>query len=284
MALIEESPLVSCEWLLEHLDDSDVVVVEVGQLNGYETTRARYLAGHIPTALWIDWASELRNPECVGVLEQEMFENLMAAKGIRDTDLVVLYSADNNIWSTSAYWHFRLFGHARTSVLDGGRTRWERLGYPMDSVFPRPPMTAYRSAGVDESIRALRSDVLGSLTTSAFIDAREPEEYRGETFSPSDAPNAMGGQRAGHIPGAVNVPWRLAGNADHTFKRLPELREVFAEANFSANAAVITYCWVGARSAYSWFVLRELMGLRDVRNYDGSWAEYGSSVGAPIEV
>ncbi len=250
---------------------------------GFESNYDGYLAGHIPNAIWLDWAAELRNPRCIGVLDQEMFESLMEGKGIAATDLVVLYSADNNIWSTSAYWLFRLYRHASVKVLDGGRTKWGQLGYPLNRETPERGTTTYTSPGQDGSIRALRSDVLEKLGHAVFIDAREPEEYRGRTFSPAESPNAMGGQRAGRIPGAVNVPWRLAANADHTFKKAAELDSIFVEAGLADCDDVITYCWVGARSAYSWFVLREIMGVPGVRNYDGSWAEYGSSVGVPIE-
>ncbi|MFD4402304.1 sulfurtransferase [Nocardia sp. NPDC058499] len=282
--MTEKSPLVSCEWLDEHRDDPRLVVVEVGMPDGYESTRARYRSGHLPNAVWLDWAHDMRNPGGIDVIDQPAFEQLMSAKGIAEDDCVVLYSGDNNIWSTSVYWHMRLYQHATVKVLDGGRPKWEQLGLPLETDTPTRAITDYRSPGLDRSLRAVRSDVLASLGSSVFVDAREPEEYHGKTFSPDQAPNPMGGQRAGHIPGAVNIPWRIAANPDQTFKNAAELRRLFAAAGVPETADTITYCWVGARSAYSWFVLREVLGYPGVRNYDGSWAEYGSSVGAPIEV
>jgi len=279
---IGKSPLVSCTWLNEHLPDQRLTVVEVGVPEGFQSEHSRYLSGHIPNAVWLDSVLDLRNPRSIGALEQDLFEELMAAKGISETDVVILYSADNNIWSTSAYWLFRLYCHASVKVLDGGRTKWEQLGYPLSSEIPVRSPVKYAAPGRDDSIRALRSEVMASLGKSVFVDAREPEEYSGKTFSPDQGPNAMGGQRTGHIPDAINVPWRLAANADETFKDVSELNRIYSEAGFIDCGDAITYCWVGARSAYSWFVLNELMGIAGVRNYDGSWAEYGSSVGAPI--
>lgn len=276
------SVLVTGEWAERHLGTPEVVFVETGNEDG------EYRRGHIPGAIWINW-SEFQDDLRLGVVGPERFEQLMRLKGIGNDDTVVVYSSNANLLAALTYWYFRLYGHRSVRLLDGGRRRWERDARPLTPRRAPRPATAYRVEKPEPAVRATRDDVLTAIGSRNIIDVRTPEEYWGRIFAPTFAGEAFApgndphevAQRSGHVPGAVNIPWEAAVNEDHTFRSDEELTERFAP--LDSGAGTITYCWVGARSAHTWFVLSELLGRPDVRNYDGSWAEYGSLIGVPIE-
>jgi thiosulfate/3-mercaptopyruvate sulfurtransferase len=276
------SALVDGEWAERHLDKPGVVFVETG--NDDE----EYLKGHVPGTVWIGW-DEFQDDLTLGVIGPEKFAQLLSAKGIGNDDDVVIYSANANLLAALTYWYFTLYGHESVKLLDGDRRKWELDGRPLSAEIPVRPLTRYRVQEPKPSVRAMRDDVLAAVGNQNIIDVRTVEEFTGlifapgfagEAFAPGNNPHEVA-QRAGHVPGAVNIPWDVVVNADDTFKSDEELADLYSGLNKSAGA--ITYCWVGARSAHTWFVLRELLGRPDVRNYDGSWAEYGSLVGVPVE-
>lgn len=277
-----ESALVTGDWAERHLGTDGVVFVETGNDD------TEYRKGHLPGAVWIDW-SEFQDRLRLGVIDREAFEALMRSKGIGDRDTVVLHSGNANMLAAQTYWYFTLHGHRSVRLLDGGRRKWEAEGRPLSAEVPARPATDYRAAAPDPSVRATRDDVLAGLGSRNILDVRTPEEYAGRVFAPGFAgtPFAPGNnphevaQRPGRVPGAVHRPWEAAVNPDDTFRPQEELRQLYA--GLDPARGTILYCWVGARSSLSWFVLRELLGWPDVRNYDGSWAEYGSLVGVPVE-
>ncbi|HEY0165626.1 MAG TPA: sulfurtransferase [Jatrophihabitans sp.] len=274
--------LVDGDWVERHLNVPGVVLVETGN----EDTE--YVKGHPPGALWIGW-EEFQDDLRLGVLGPDRFSDLLSAKGIGQDDTVVLYSSTNNLLAALAYWYFTLYGHRSVRLLDGGRTRWELDNRSLSTEVPSRPPTSYRVAALELSVRATRDDVLAAIGSENILDVRAPEEYSGQIFAPGFAGEAFApgnnphevAQRSGHVPGALNRPWEAVVNDDGTFKTEGELAELFAD--LDSNVGSITYCWVGARSAHTWFVLRELLGWPEVRNYDGSWAEYGSLLGVPVE-
>ncbi|MEV6806682.1 sulfurtransferase [Streptomyces sp. NPDC051132] len=277
-----ESALVTGDWAEQRLGTAGTVLVETANDD------TDYRKGHPPGAVFINW-SEFQDDLRLGVIGREAFEELMRAKGIADDDTVVLYSANANLLAALAYWYLTYYGHRSVRLLDGGRAKWEAEGRPLSAEPVRRPATRYRAAGPDPSVRALRDDVLAALGTHTILDVRSPEEYAGRVFAPGFAGEAFApgnnphevAQRAGHVPGALNLPWDTAVHPDGTFRSDEELRSAYAAA--APDRGALTYCWVGARSAHTWFVLRELLDRPDVRNYDGSWAEYGSLVGVPVE-
>jgi thiosulfate/3-mercaptopyruvate sulfurtransferase len=276
------SALVSGEWAERHLDTPGVVFVETGNDDD------EYLKGHVPGTVWIGW-DEFQDDVTLGVIGPEEFARLLSAKGIGNDDDVVVYSANANLLAALTYWYFTLYGHESVKLLDGDRRKWEMDGRPLSAEIPVRPPTSYRVRETKPSVRAMRDDVLAAIGNQNIIDVRTAEEFTGlifapgfagEAFAPGNNPHEVA-QRAGHVPSAVNIPWEAVVNADDTFKSDEELADLYSGLNESAGA--ITYCWVGARSAHTWFVLRELLGRPDVRNYDGSWAEYGSLIGVPVE-
>lgn len=277
-----ESALVTGDWAERRLGTGGTVFVETANDD------LEYRKGHPPGAVFINW-SEFQDGLRLGVIGREAFEELMRAKGIGDDDTVVLYSSNANLLAALAYWYFTLYGHRSVRLLDGGRAKWEAEGRPLTTEPARRPATRYRAGNPDPSVRALRDDVLAAIGDRNILDVRSPEEYAGRVFAPGFAGEAFApgnnphevAQRSGHVPGAVNLPWDSAVNADGTFRSAEELGRVYAGP--APDRGTITYCWVGARSAHTWFVLRELLDWPDVRNYDGSWAEYGSLVGVPVE-
>lgn len=277
-----EAALVTADWAQSHLDTPGVVFVETGNDD------VRYLKGHVPGAVWIGW-DEFQDQLRLGVIGRENFEKLMSTKGISNTDTVVVYSADGNLLAALTYWYFTLYGHESVRLLDGGRGKWETDKRPLATTAPGRDTTTYRAMEPNMSVRATRDDVLAGIGSMNILDVRAPEEYSGQIFAPGFAgePFAPGNnphevaQRSGHVPGAVNIPWEQALAADGAFKTDSELVDLYA--GLRQGAGVVTYCWVGARSAHTWFVIRELLDQPDVRNYDGSWAEYGSLIGVPVE-
>ncbi len=269
--------LVSTEWLAEHLDE--VVVVESDEdVLLYET-------GHIPGAVKVDWHADLNDSLVRDYLDPEAFAALMERKGIAPDSTIVFYGDNFNWWAAYALWVFSLFGHRDARLLDGGRAKWIAEGRPLTTEATDRPRTTYPVPTRDDSrIRAfLPEAVEHSRQSRPLVDVRSPEEYRGERMHMPDYPNE-GALRGGHIPGAKNVPWKRAANEDGSFKTADELRAIYeGEQGLSSDDDVIAYCRIGERSSHTWFVLTHLLGYANVRNYDGSWTEYGNAVRVPIE-
>ena len=271
--------LVTTEWLAEHLGDDGVVVAEVDE------NPALYDEGHIPGAVKLHWRDDLQDPVERDIVEKHAFEQLMADRGIGNDTTVVLYGDKNNWFAAFAYWYLKLYGHPDVRIVDGGRQKWIDEGRELTAEVPTPAAAAYSAPDPDESIRARRDDVLAGLGGSgrALVDVRSPQEFSGELLAPPGY-EQEGASRGGHIPTAQSIPWAQAVRDDGTFKSLDELRELYGGKGVTADKEVVAYCRIGERSAHTWFVLRELLGYPNVKNYDGSWTEYGSLVGVPVEV
>jgi len=269
--------LVSADWAEEHRNDDGLVFVEVDE----DTTS--YDKGHIAGAVKLDWKSDLQDPVRRDFVNKEQFEELLSAKGIGNDDTVVLYGGNNNWFAAYAYWYFKLYGHENVVLLDGGRKKWELDSRELtDAEVTREP-TSYVAKEPDTSIRAFRDEVVSVIGERNLVDVRSPDEFAGRLVAPAHLPQE-GAQRPGHIPGAISVPWSKAANEDGTFKSDDELTKLYAEAGIDGAKDTIAYCRIGERSSHTWFVLRELLGHENVKNYDGSWTEYGSLVGVPIEL
>ncbi len=272
--------LVSTDWVAQHADDPNVRIIESNE------DPLLYPSGHIPGAVQVDWTTDLNDQVRRDYLHKADFELLMSRIGVTPETLVVFYGDKNNWWATYAFWVFQLFGHRNAKVMDGGRAKWEREGRPMTRQVPDPAPTSYTAPERnDDEIRAFRDQVLAHQQAGKpLIDVRSPAEYSGERLHMPDYPNE-GALRGGHIPGAKNVPWSKAINPDDgTFKSAAELRALYeGEAGLSPDKDVVTYCRIGERSSHTWFVLKYLLGYPTVRNYDGSWTEYGNLVNVPIE-
>jgi thiosulfate/3-mercaptopyruvate sulfurtransferase len=270
-----ETALVSADWAEKNLGAETVVFVEVDE----DTTA--YDGGHIPGAVKINWKTELQDPVRRDFVNKAQFEALLSAKGIGNDNLVVLYGGNNNWFAAYAYWYFKLYGHDSVKLLDGGRKKWELDNRPLSTDVVQRPTTSYTAKEQNRAIRAYRDDVLAAIGSSNLIDVRSPDEYAGRLLAPAHLPQEQA-QRAGHIPTALSVPWSKAANEDGTFRSDKELSELYAAAGLDATKPTIAYCRIGERSSHTWFVLHELLGESDVRNYDGSWTEYGSLVGVPV--
>jgi thiosulfate/3-mercaptopyruvate sulfurtransferase len=269
--------LVSADWAEQNLDADGVVFVEVDE----DTTA--YDGGHIPGAIKINWKTELQDQVVRDFVDKAGFEKLLSEKGISNDDTVVLYGGNNNWFAAYAYWYFKLYGHDKVKLLDGGRKKWELDGRPLTKDVPTRPQTSYTAKEPDLSIRAFRQEAIDAIGTKNLVDVRSPDEFSGKILAPAHLPQEQS-QRPGHIPSAINVPWSKAANEDGTFKTDDELRQIYSEAGLDDSKSTIAYCRIGERSSHTWFVLHELLGYSDVKNYDGSWTEYGSLVGAPIEL
>jgi thiosulfate/3-mercaptopyruvate sulfurtransferase len=268
--------LVDTDWAEDHLEEPSVVVVEVDE------DTAAYDRGHIRGAVRLDWREDLQDPVRRDFVDRKHFEQLLSERGIANDDTVVLYGGNNNWFAAYAYWYFRLYGHDRLRLLDGGRKRWELDGRDQTTEVPRRAQTDYHAHDADTSIRAFRDEVLGAVGHVNLIDVRSPDEFAGRLMAPAHLPQEQA-QRAGHIPTAKNVPWSKAANDDGTFRSDDELRTLYRDAGIDEDRETIAYCRIGERSAHTWFVLHELLDRPHVKNYDGSWTEYGSLVGVPIE-
>jgi len=271
-----ETVLVSADWAEQNLDTAGVVFVEVDE----DTTA--YGAGHLPGAVKLDWRTELQDQIVRDFVDRAGFEKLLSAKGISNDDTVVLYGGNNNWFAAYAYWYFKLYGHDDVRLLDGGRKKWELDGRTLTTEVPHRPATSYSAAEQDKAIRAFRDEVVAAIGTKNLVDVRSPDEFSGKLLAPAHLPQEQA-QRGGHIPTAINVPWSKAANEDGTFKTDDALRGLYAAEGIDESRPTIAYCRIGERSSHTWFVLHELLGLTDVKNYDGSWTEYGSLVGVPIE-
>ncbi|MFO7321460.1 MAG: sulfurtransferase [Chloroflexota bacterium] len=272
--------LVSTDWVAEHLNDPNVRLVESNE------DPLLYASGHIPNAVQVDWTTDLNDQVRRDYLDKERFEKLMSRLGISNDTTVVFYGDKNNWWATYAFWVFQLFNHRNAKIMDGGRMKWEREGRPLTREVPQFPPTQYTAPERnDAEIRAFRDQVLAHLESGKpLVDVRSPAEYSGEKLHMPEYPQE-GALRGGHIPGAKNVPWSRAVNPeDGTFKSAEELRAIYEqELGLKRDDDIIAYCRIGERSSHTWFVLRYLLGYDKVRNYDGSWTEWGNLVNVPIE-
>jgi thiosulfate/3-mercaptopyruvate sulfurtransferase len=271
--------LVETDWLAEHLSDPGLRIVESDE------DVLLYELGHIPGAVKIDWVGDLNDRVRRDYIDREGFERLCTEKGIANDTTVVFYGDKSNWWACYAFWVFQLFGHTRARVLNGGRQKWLDEKREMTKDRPHVAATPYRALErADYKVRALRDQVLQRVAQHGrLIDVRSPGEYSGELLHMENYPQE-GALRGGHIPGAVNIPWSKAANPDGTFKSAGDLRQLYEqEHGFDPEQNIITYCRIGERSAHTWFVLTYLLGYPSVRNYDGSWTEYGNLVGVPIE-
>jgi thiosulfate/3-mercaptopyruvate sulfurtransferase len=271
-----EDVLVSADWAEQQLGRPGIVFVEVDE------DTAAYDKGHIAGAVKLDWKTELQDPVLRDFVSKEQFEKLLSAKGVANDDTVVLYGGNNNWFAAYAYWYFKLYGHRDVKLLDGGRKKWELDSRPLTEDTTSRPATDYKAADQDTSIRAFRDEVVAAIGTKNLIDVRSPDEFAGRLLAPAHLPQESS-QRAGHIPSAVNVPWSKAANEDGTFKSDDELRKLYEDAGVDYGKDTIAYCRIGERSSHTWFVIHELLGHQNSKNYDGSWTEYGSLVGVPIE-
>ncbi len=270
--------LVSTEWLGEHLGDEGLVVAEVDEQPDL------YDEGHIPGAVKLHWREDLQDPVERDLVDRETFERLMAERGISNDTRVVLYGDRNNWFAAYAYWYLKIYGHEDVRILDGGRQKWIDEGREVTTDVPSPAPQTYAAKERDESIRTYRDDVRAALGEDgvALVDVRSPGEYAGDLIAPPGY-EQEGAQRGGHIPGAASIPWASAVRDDGTFKSPDELRELYGGKGVTEDKDVTAYCRIGERSAHTWFVLRELLGYERVRNYDGSWTEWGNLVDVPIE-
>lgn len=269
--------LVTADWVESHLDDPSVVLIEVDE------DVSAYDKGHIAGAVRLDWTTDLQDPVRRDCVTAAQFSDLLSLKGIAHDDTVVLYGGNNNWFAAYAYWYFRLYGHGDVRLLDGGRKRWELDSRALTTdVVDRAP-TQYVASEQDPTIRAFRDDVLAAIGSQNLVDVRSPDEYAGRLLAPAHLPQEQS-QRPGHVPTAINVPWSKAANDDGTFKSDAELNDTYGAAGFVPDRDTVAYCRIGERSAHTWFVLHELLGYENVKNYDGSWTEYGSLVGVPIQL
>lgn len=271
--------LVSTDWVAEHRDDPNVRIIESNE------DPLLYSAGHIPGAVEVDWTRDLNDPVRRDYIEQADFEALMGRIGVTPETTVVFYGDKSNWWASYAFWVFKLFGHEDARIMNGGRLKWEEEGRDMTRDVPEYEQTTYHANPRDDRTnRAFRDDVLEHVRAELpLIDVRSPEEFRGERLHIPGYPNE-GALRGGHIPGAKSVPWSRAVEQNGTFKPVEELRSIYeGEQGLTPDDEVIAYCRIGERSSHSWFVLKYLLGYEAVRNYDGSWTEWGNLVGVPVE-
>ncbi|MGZ4523087.1 MAG: sulfurtransferase [Mycobacteriaceae bacterium] len=267
--------LIDADWAEQNLNTDGVVFVEVD-----EDTSA-YDGGHIAGAVKLDWTTDLQDPNSRDVIDRETFSALLSAKGISNDDTVVLYGGNNNWFAAYAYWYFKLYGHQDVKLLDGGRKKWELDGRELTAEKVNRPATTYVAKERDLSLRAFRDEVIDAIGSKNLVDVRSPDEFSGKIAAPAHLPQEQA-QGRGHVPGAINVPWSKAAKEDGTFRSNDELSELYGAAGLDGDKATIVYCRIGERSSHTWFVLKEILGHKNVKNYDGSWVEYGSLVGAPI--
>ena len=269
--------LVATEWVAEHLGDQGLRLVEV------DVDTTAYDRGHIPGAVGWNWKRDLQDQTVRDVAPREAFEQLIGRSGISPETTIILYGDNNNWFAAYAYWALQYYGHGKAKLVNGGRVKWEAEGRELSTEVPSYPAVDYRFPDQpQEQFRAYRDEVAAKLGRIGLVDVRSPAEFSGQLLAPENLPQE-GAQRGGHIPTAVNIPWASAVQQDGTFRSVQELRELYQGKGISPEREVIAYCRIGERSAHTWFVLKELLGYPEVRNYDGSWTEWGSSIKAPIE-
>ena len=275
---IHPEVLVSTDWVAEHANDPNVRIVESDE------DVLLYEVGHIENAVKIDWQTDLQDQLIRDYIDKEKFEQLLSDKGISNDSTVVFYGDKSNWWACYAMWVFKLFGHEKCLIMNGGRQKWIEEERPLTKDVPSFPKTDYKVSGTNDAIRAFRDDVVAHIGSgNPLIDVRSPKEYSGELLHMEAYPQE-GALRGGHIPGANNVPWATAANEDGTFKSADELQSIYMEGKgLKEGDDIIAYCRIGERSSHTWFVLTYLLGFDNVKNYDGSWTEWGNLVKAPIE-
>jgi thiosulfate/3-mercaptopyruvate sulfurtransferase len=269
--------LVTTDWVAQRLNDPKVRIVEV------DVDTKAYDEGHVPNAIAWAWTSQLSDTVRRDILSKEQFEELMSSSGIsRDTD-VIIYGDNNNWFAAWALWQMKIYGHPQVRLMNGGRKKWLAEGRELSTETPKPARTQYKASEADLSLRAFLPQVQQAMAakSAALVDVRSPQEFTGEILSPPGLPETC--QRGGHIPGARSIPWGKAVNEDGTFKSADELRALYGGEGIDGSKPVIAYCRIGERSSHTWFVLKYLLGLQNVTNYDGSWTEWGNLVGAPVE-
>jgi len=270
--------LVGTQWVADHLSDPKVKLVEV------DVDTTAYDSGHVKGAIGLDWRKDLQARPIRDLLPKDEFEKLLSSKGISNDDAVVVYGDNNNWFAAWFLWNLKYYGHKDARLMNGGRKKWQDEGRELVTEAPAIKPTSYKAGQPDKSIRALRDEVLAALGKAGvtLVDVRSPKEFSGELLAPENLPQE-GAQRGGHIPGAANIPWGQAVREDGTFKSADELRALYESKGVTPDKAVIAYCRIGERSSHTWFVLHYLLGYSNVRNYDGSWTEWGSLIAAPIE-
>ncbi|HEY8737363.1 MAG TPA: sulfurtransferase [Candidatus Dormibacteraeota bacterium] len=270
--------LVDTQWVIDHLNDPKVKIVEV------DVDTSAYDTGHIKGAIGLDWRKDLQARPVRDLLPKDQLEKLLSSKGISAEDAVLVYGDNNNWFAAWFVWNLKYYGHKDARLINGGRKKWQDEGRELVTDAPSVKPATYRAGQPNQAIRALRDEVLAELgkAGSVLVDVRSPKEYSGELLAPENLPQE-GAQRGGHIPGAANIPWGQAVGEDGTFKPVDELRALYEGKGVTPDKAVIAYCRIGERSSHTWFVLNYLLGYPNVRNYDGSWTEWGSLIGAPIE-
>ncbi|MSQ06835.1 MAG: sulfurtransferase [Dehalococcoidia bacterium] len=270
--------LVTTQWVADHWKDPNVHLVEV------DVDTSAYAQGHVAGAVGWNWQSQLQQSVQRDVVSKAEMEHLLGSSGIDNNATVVLYGDNNNWFAAWAFWQLKYYGHQNVKLMNGGRAKWMAEGRPTATDVPKPAAKTYRAKEADQKIRAYRDQVLDAVKAKRvnLVDVRSPDEYSGKLLSPANLPQE-GAQRGGHIPSAANVPWAQAVNQDSTFKSADELKQLYDGKGIDGKKETIAYCRIGERSAHTWFVLTQLLGHNNVRNYDGSWTEWGSIVGAPIE-
>jgi thiosulfate/3-mercaptopyruvate sulfurtransferase len=270
-----ETSLVTAQWVEDNLDTDGIVLIEVDE------DTSSYDKGHIRGAIKLDWTKDLQDQVRRDFLDKQQFEALLSERGVSNDDTVVLYGGNNNWFAAYAYWYFKLYGHRDVKLLDGGRKKWELDSRELTDELPTRAKTSYTASEQDHSIRAFRDEVVAAIGTQNLVDVRSPDEYAGRLLAPAHLPQEQA-QRAGHVPTSVNVPWSKNANDDGTFKSDEELTALYDQVGFDTSKDTIALCRIGERSSLTWFVLTELLGRKNVKNYDGSWTEYGSLVGVPV--
>ena len=272
--------IVDTDWVSDHANDDNVVLVEV------DVDTAAYEQGHIPGAIGWNWTTQLNDTVTRDILNKEQIECLLGSSGITPDTTIVVYGDNNNWFATYAFWQLKIYGHSDVRVMNGGRIKWVSEGRDLTTDVPSVEATSYTASDADLSTRATRDDMLSIAsgeTSSAMVDVRAPAEFSGELLAPANLPQE-GSQRGGHIPGATNIPWLTAVNEDDgTFKSVEDLQAAYQGKGINGEGPTVAYCRIGERSSHTWFVLSQILGYDNVTNYDGSWTEYGSIVGAPIE-
>jgi len=267
--------LVSTQWVADHLNDANVRLIEV------DVDTAAYGQGHIQGAIGVNWTTQLGDPVRRDIPSAQDWAKLLGSAGVGPDTRIIFYGDNNNWFAAFAYWVSKIYGHQNSALMNGGRKKWELENRPFTTDVAAPQQTSYPTRNADLKYRAFLRDVLDRPAATVLVDVRSPAEFSGEVIAPPGMTETA--QRAGHVPGAQNIPWAQAANEDGTFKSADELKQLYGNKGVTGSSDVIAYCRIGERSSHTWFVLKELLGFNNVKNYDGSWTEYGSVIGVPID-